>query len=327
MIKDKKELELSREALLNLETALQSLKEKIEPINKELFIAMSQDYFADISRIRCEIEEYLGFPEIERFSLPIWITLEGRGLTTSNFSLPLLSNWTSKLRKVVQNIIMYTRTYGDILSLPILSKITDFRCVKILPGSIKLGLQTPDIYKDDLFFDKWLEENRPIEKALEILFEYIKHINDFENSDQLIDWINSQSDRNFYLGQLLSLAPSSKSIVSTIKFDGALLPDNKQLSLDRNSRTLIKGIFEKSFEQPILELEGNIREIDLDKRRIILRDVEGYEGDLYCLVPNLLLDTSMKSLSARVKITGTRKNLATPIIIINIEPLITNDTE
>lgn len=50
MINNNRELELSREALINLEKALLALKEKVEPVNKELFIAMSQDYYKDIKK-------------------------------------------------------------------------------------------------------------------------------------------------------------------------------------------------------------------------------------------------------------------------------------
>lgn len=321
MINNSRELELNREALLNLEKALLALKEKVEPVNKELFIAMSQDYYKDIIKIRNEIEEYFGFFEIERFSVPIWMTLQGVELSFSNLSLSMLSNWTGRLRKAVQNVLTYKERISEIPS-NLISKITDFRCVKILPGSIKIGLRTPEFLKDDLFYGKWLEENRPVEKSLEDLLEYIKFISTGENKEQVKEIISTQDDSEFFLMQILSLTPSSKSEVSVVKFEGSLNPSRQPLYLNQYSRNFIKEIFQDTKKEEILEFEGNLREIDLDRTSIILRDVEGFEGDLHCNFPEKYLGFLKDSLASRVRITGHRKGIAAKTInIINIEPV------
>lgn len=321
MIKNNQELELSREALVNLEKALLALKEKVEPVNKELFIAMSQDYYKDIISIRKEIEEYYGFYEIERFSVPLWMTLQGVELSFNNLSLSMLSNWTGRLRKAVQNILTFKdRAAG--LTDSLISKITDFKCVKILPGSIKIGLRTPDVLKDDLFFGKWLEDNRPVEKSLEDLLEYIKLLSTGENKERLKEIISNKDDSEFFLMQVLALTPSSKSEVNLVKFEGSLNPSRQPLFLNKYSREIIKDVFKETYKEEVLEFEGKIREIDLDKGSFILREIEDQVGDLHCSYPSKFMEISMKSLDSKVRITGYRKSKTAKVIsIISIEPM------
>lgn len=321
MINNNRELELSREALINLEKALLALKEKVEPVNKELFIAMSQDYYKDIKKIRNEIEEYFGFFEIERFSVPIWMTLQGVELSFSNLSLSMLSNWTGRLRKAVQNILIHKERITGIPS-NLISKITDFRCTKILPGSIKIGLRTPDVLQDDLFYGKWLEENRPVEKSLEDLLEYVEYISTGKNKKQVQEIISTKDDSEFFLMQVLSLTPSSKSEVNLVKFEGSLNPSRQPLFLNKYSREIIKEVFKETHKEEMLEYEGKIREIDLDKGSFILREVEGQIEDLHCSFPTKFMEISIKSLDSKVRITGYHKSATSKAInIISIEPV------
>lgn len=321
MIRNNRELELSREALINLEKALLALKEKVEPVNKELFIAMSQDYYKDILKIRNEIEEFFGFFEIERFAAPIWMTLQGVELSFSNLSLSMLSNWTGRLRKAVQNILIFKERNTEIPS-NLISKITDFRCIKIMPGSIKIGLTTPDILKDDLFFGKLLEENRPVEKSVEDLLEYIKFISTGENKEQVKEILSSKDDSEFFLMQVLALTPSSKSDVNLVKFEGSLNPSRQPLYLNKFSREVIKEIFKEKHKEEMLEYEGKMREIDLDKGSFTLREVEGQLESVHCLFPPKFMDTSIKSLDSKVRVTGYRKSKTSKSInLISIEPV------
>ena len=59
MIQNKAELEHSLRALSDIEEALVSLKNRVYPVNPELFEAMAESYYKSIVEIRYEIDTYL----------------------------------------------------------------------------------------------------------------------------------------------------------------------------------------------------------------------------------------------------------------------------
>jgi len=59
------ELTLNRNALQDVEEALLALKARVESQNPALFETMAESYYKDITRIRDEIDEYLGLERID----------------------------------------------------------------------------------------------------------------------------------------------------------------------------------------------------------------------------------------------------------------------
>lgn len=81
----KDRLNLKKEALKDLEDALEALKKKIKPVNPKLFEAMSKDYLKNIERIKVEmgtmtIDDYIQLIDVH-------LPLDGREPDIKGFTI------------------------------------------------------------------------------------------------------------------------------------------------------------------------------------------------------------------------------------------------
>lgn len=324
MIENESQYHQSVTVLQRLEIALSSLRLRVEPINPELFQAMAQSYIEEIAEIRSEIDEFIGVNVASEARAPLWFSLEGQGLKSSEVSTRLLANWLSKFRHAVQNVAEYIETNRPLIGRPSASILanTDPKLISIRSGSIKIGLKFPTYYiQEELFTDHPNPSVSLSHKAVDRLLQLVAWVDSTQNefpSNQFPD----ETETSILANQIISLVPSSRSAVKSLRFSGALVPSPSSLSIHLESRPKIQKILDMLTTIYEDSVDGVIREIDLDAQRIILRERGPSTPDLKCYLPDDLVTLAESLLNKFVRIRG-KISSASPDVVnaISIEEI------
>ena len=305
--------------LQRLETALASLRQRIEPVNPELFKAMAQTYIDEIIEIRNEVDEFIGVNSAEEGRAQLWFSLEGEGLHSLEISSRLLTDWLTKFRHALQNVAEYLETKRIITgrtSNEILTR-TDPKLIALRPGSIKIGLNFPAEYVQGELFPP--EGDMPAslpQRALDRLLSLVAWV-DSQQNELPRTMFPDDTEVSIVVDQVISLVPSKRSIVKTLRFSGSLVPSLTSLFINVESRPKLYQLRDQLttiFEDTV---EGVIREIDLDAQRIILRERGPEAPDLKCYLPDELVDLAEELLDNYVKIRGKISSLS-PFVVETI---------
>ena len=324
MIENEEQYQQSFTILQRLEAALASLRRRVEPVNPELFQAMAQTYIDEISEIRNEIDEYIGVNAAIEARAPLWFSLEGLGLKSTEISSRLLANWLSKFRVAVQNIAEYIETEQLISGRPsadLLSK-TDPKLVTIRSGSIKLGIKFPNSYTQGELFQE--NDNSPTSlphKAVDRLLQLVAWV-DSDQNELPRNLFPDDTETTILANQIISLVPSKRSVVKTLRFSGALVPHPTSLYVNLEVRPKLQRIIDELTIINEDSVEGVIREIDLDAQRIILRERGPAAPDLKCYLPDDLVPIAEGLLDKLVRVHGKISSSAPDVVeVTSIEEI------
>jgi hypothetical protein len=306
MIESHAQLEQARGALVRVENALAALRLRVERQNPGLFAAMAEDYRSNIMQIRSEIDAYLGI-ETTSEPVPLWMVLEGEKISPRDISSRLLSEWLDNFRKAVYGVSSYLQSgqlkVGGGRPDAWLLNATDPHVVALSPGSIRVGLRLPleDDTQSDLFNEEAAE---PIpQRALRHLLSVAEwSVSDRGTPPQDQDMTLDEISVAARFGA--KLAPSPRSMVRAVTFSGSMITYAAPLRLEAESRERMLGLVKMLSHINEEVIFGQIREIDLDAKRVILR--ERGEGliDLKCHVPEELMESAERLLNKHVRIRG-----------------------
>ncbi len=306
MLDNEEQYQQTLTVLQRLEAALSSLRRRVEPVNPELFQAMAQTYIDEITEIRSEIDEYIGVNSAMVSRAPLWFSLEGQGLKSSEVSTRLLSNWLSKFRIVIQNVAEYIETQkisSGRPSLDILEK-TDPKLVTILSGSIKIGIKfSPSYTQGELFQESNNSSTSLPHKAIDRLLQLVAWV-DSELNELPRNQFPDDTETSILANQIISLVPSKRSVVKTLRFSGALVPHPTSLYINLEVRPKLQRVIDELTIINEDTVDGVIREIDLDAQRIILRERGPSAPDLKCYLPDNLVPIAEELLDKLVRVHG-----------------------
>jgi hypothetical protein len=306
MIENEAQLAQAREVLLAVETALGALKARVAPANPELFAVMAESYVEDIVRVRDEIDEYLGAAIVLASKAPLWLVLEGRRLSHDDVSSRVLTTWLAKLRKSVLHVTEYLQTGQLRLTgrpSAALLEATDPRLVALAPGSIRIGLRLPPQYVQDDAFPEDAPPQVTPSHSLSRLLEMAMWA--ASGADVLPEDLFPDRDEAAVLAaEADELVPSNRSVVETVRFEGALVPAEQPVSLAASMRPRLRGLMQ--FLSVLTEetVVGTIREIDLDAQRVILRERGEGVSDIKCHLSEELVVVAEELLDQRVRVVG-----------------------
>lgn len=306
MIENEAQLAQAREVLLAVETALGALKARVAPENPELFAVMAQSYVADIVRVRAEIDEYLGADVVVSSRAPLWLVLEGRRLSHDDVSSRVLTAWLGKLRKSVLTVTEYLQTGRvRVAGRPsaALLDATDPRLIVLASGSVRIGLRMPPQYvQDDAFPEDAPPEVTP-SHALVRLLEMAMWA--ASGADALPEDVFPDRDEAAVLAaEADELVPSTRGTVETVRFEGALVPNEQRVTLAAPMRPRLRGLIQLLSVMSEETVVGTIREIDLDAQRVILRERGQGVSDMRCHLSEDLLALAEELLDRRVRVVG-----------------------
>lgn len=324
MIEDDAQLEQTRSVLGAVETSLAALRRRVEPVNAALFQAMAEDYVEDILRLRAEVDTYIGTAQAMESRAPLWLALEGPGLSASDVSSRLLSDWLDRLRKSVQSVtdFLQTRRVRTIGRPPAsLLAATDLRLVALAEGSIRIGLKLPPAsIQQDVFTDETesgVSPRRAVERLLDMALWA-----ESEAAALPMDIFPDHDEAAVVADQLSFLVPSARGVVRFVSFAGSIVPSPTKIILRSAARARLRGLVQVLSTVTEDEVIGTIREIDLDAQRVILRERGPGSPDMRCLVPEDLMPTVEALLDRAVTVRGSISS-ASPFVIdvISVAPL------
>ena len=297
----------SRQVLASIEEALAALRARVEPVNPELFRAMSEDYVDDILRIRAEIDAYTGLSATAIERAPLWLVLEGTSLNAADVSSRLLSDWLDKIRKSIQNVTDYLQRgeirFGGRPSRALLDA-TDLRVVAFATGSVRIGLRLPTFtVQGDAFESEDAGTRRSPRRAVERLLEMALWVQS-ATVELPRDVFPDNDEATIVANQLADLVPSRRGLVRSIRFEGALVPNTEPVRLRAEDRQKLRGLIQLLSVVSEEETFGLVREIDLDAQRIILRERGAGTPDMKCFIPDHLMDTAEEALDKMVRVKG-----------------------
>ncbi|HEX8316835.1 hypothetical protein [Longimicrobium sp.] len=318
MIESHAQLEQARGALVRVENALAALRARVERQNPALFAAMSEDYRANILEIRAEIDAYLGIDATTE-PVPLWMVLEGERISPRDISSRLLSEWLGNFRKAVYGVAAFLESgrlrLGGGRPQSWLLDATDPHIVALAPGSIRVGLRLPveGDAQSDLF------EEDAVEPLPQRALRHLLSVAEWSTSNS----VSPPHDGDMTLDEIsvaahfaARLAPSPRSTVRTVTFLGTMLSSASPVRLGAESRERMRGL-EKMLSRIDDEVVfGLIREIDLDARRVILRERGEGVIDLKCHVPEELMGSAERLLNRNVRIRGLISSSAPDTITV-----------
>ena len=306
MIESHAQLEQARGALVRVENALAALRARVERHNPALFAAMAEDYRSNIMGLRAEIDAYIGI-EATTETVPLWMVLEGEKISPRDISSRLLSEWLGNFRKAVYGVSSFLQSgqlkVGGGRPEAWLLDATDPHVVALSPGSIRVGLRLPleDDAQSDLFEGEAAEPipHRALRHLLSVAeWSVSNRVDPPHDSEMTVDEISIAARFG------ARLAPSPRSMVRAVTFSGMMIPYSAPLRLEAENRERMLGLVKMLSHISEEVVFGQVREIDLDARRVILRERGDGLFDLKCHVPEELMESAKRLLNRHVKVRG-----------------------
>lgn len=324
MIENDAQLDQTRRVLSETEAALLALRRRIAATNRALFEAMSESYVSDITRLRSDIDRYVGTAQALEARAPLWVGLEGAGLTAADVSTRLLAEWLDRMRKAVLNVTEYLQT-RRVRSVgrpaAALLALTDLRLVALTEGSVRVGLRLPPTNQQQDMFAADPDSVSLARLAVERLLEMAL----WAQSDSPTPPLDAFPDRDeaaVVADQLSHIVPSARGVVRAISFSGSIAPSEAALRLLPQARPRLRGLIQILSTVTEEVVTGTIREIDLDAQRVILRERGEGNPDMRCSVPDELMPIVENLLDHVVRVRGLVSS-ATPFSmdVAEISPL------
>lgn len=229
--------------------------------------------------------------------------LDGSGLQTVNPRLSLVAGVFGDVRKQVSTMIKtLAGAIHETLTLP---KEIDLGLCSFARGSLYLGFSLPEPGQNYKFLngDPLVAASR---EALHAIGQLTGDLDSTDAYDKVLADFPDPMLRDAGLTAVAHLAPSGRRGIETVDLTGKCLPDNRWRHLTLETRQRVKTWLEK----PVLGTEsitlaGTVREIDLDARRIELRQIESQELTSLRGIYPATCDREAKSwLDHPVRITG-----------------------
>lgn len=309
MIVSQDDLRITQEQLARVEAALLSLKETVWPHSRERFRMLAEGYADQMEALRSEIDEYLGITSLIESRSELVLALEGGRIVPGEARGSLLSQYIERLRKGLQVILEAIsggsgeERAGGGRRPQWIEGLSDFTVLAMTRGSVKLHLGPPEAA--DII--SGLEE---FHKSVQLVMRGVEWAAD-EAERPDTELADDPRIRKAVLLAVQRLVPPNGSAVESVAFSGSAVGDRSGLRLTRRAAPRLKrAIRPMGDTEEYTDVQGVIRELDLDKNTLSLRvspqDVPG----LLCNYDELLEPDAIACLDARVIVTGTLKTNA-----------------
>ncbi|MBY0527592.1 MAG: hypothetical protein K2R98_29615 [Gemmataceae bacterium] len=306
MIQDDAQLERTKEALTHLERAMAALHRDRASIHPDRLALMAEPILEDLRRLRAEIDEYIGVFAAVQAEAPLWLRLRGPGIELHDAPTSVVTALIDLLRVGIQTVAEYIER-GALSARPtaLLRQSCDLRIVAWAPGSIQVGLRLPDVLPA-LYPEMNLEN--PASKALGLYLRAAAWTGSDEELAGLERDVPDSEQRRLILNQVARLIPRPRGALEVVELSGRALPRGPA-RLRRESRIRVRSAIDRIIQEERMTEEGVLREIDLDQRTFIVRQLEG-DREARCAIStdaDDLLAIAKDSLDYRVVVVGTRK--------------------
>jgi hypothetical protein len=308
MITNDNELRLTRERLQLAEAALDACRRDFLPHNEVQYHLFAGSTIDLIQSIRAEIDAYLGIgPDTD-----LAVSLEGKGVSLGNTSARIITRTIDTFRRGLQSVAGVLHADGQsgngqsIASQRAgwIERLCDLSLVGLGPGSVQAFLDLPT---DTGLFGE--DDRRFLSDVLATLFDGLEWAAAGKEAPvpQSLERL-SPSARLSVLGVVARLLPPQSGPIERIGYrrrgEGPAKPP-RQATLNRQSRQRVHHEMERlTADRKFIEVEGVIRQIDLDAQTFVLRERPDQQSDLPCEYPDALAELAKELLDRRVKVAG-----------------------
>jgi hypothetical protein len=311
------------EQLARLYEGLAALRRDVEPLNPRNFAALAEGHLDEIRRLQHELDSYAGAVAAEEDAAPLWLRVVGPSIEWQSAPTSVLTSILDALRKGVQSVAELLLT-GGLTTRPTatLKRSADFRIVALAPGSLRVGVRLPD------------EEGEVPAAVARALTEYLEAaawVGSDEPGATLEARVPDERRRRLLLTEVARLVPRDRGQVERVELSGVILRTARlsgAITLSRRGKKRIDETLDRLPQQRVETYTGDLREIDLDKRSFVLRDLESHADELFqveCQFLPELLEAAKDALGKRVQVTGSRladeARRARPLLVSRLEIL------
>ncbi|MDE5055391.1 hypothetical protein NDK25_24555 [Niallia taxi] len=253
-----------KDAIYSLKEAKQNLKriEKEyaeEPILLKIYSYSAKEMISNLENhleylLKLETETELSIiSEID--PLDLWIRIEGKSFHNGTGPINVVGSYLKKLNTAVRHSARLVKKKFEVAN-ELNNFFPTFELAATAKGSLKLGLQNnvsnnlDQIIEPTLFNvenkDNTLEQLKQIQtinditdKSITVLFKALASAND----DTFIRELTKEYDEDDVIKLIhyaQELAPSSRSSIDFISFEGNQIRDFKELKTDKNTRSYLK---------------------------------------------------------------------------------------
>jgi hypothetical protein len=144
------------------------------------------------------------------------------------------------------------------------------------------------------------------ERALQEFLSVASWAASEDGVEELESRVADAQQRRVFLNAPRGLLPRSRGTVAYVEISGARLKAGESLRFTKQTQHRIDVAIDRAVAETVETHEGDLREIDLDKRSFTLRNI----GDLQevpCSFAEDLLEVAKEAPDRRVRVTGTRR--------------------
>jgi hypothetical protein len=323
MIRNDEQLQRTRAALLHVEASLASLHRQKADIHPDRFALMAEPVLDQMQRLRADIDEYLGVTAVAQAIVPIWLRLQGPGIELYNAPASVLTAIIDLFRVGVQAVAEFLlRGVANLRPTALIRHACDLRIVDLAPGSVQVGLSLSEL-PPDLFEQDGIVQQ--VQNALRLYLKAAAWAGSEEDAVQLEAAIPDAEQRRVVLNQVARLIPRSRGSLEVVEVSGRLVKHGR-IQLRREARERVREAVQRTVQHELVKAAGVLREIDLDARTFVVRDLEGTVETRCVIDPKAddLLRIAKESLDDRGTVLGVRvidplRRQAYPLQVRDIE--------
>ena len=321
MIRSHDDLLRSLAALGDLHAAVAALRREYAETSMATFALLAEGPLHSIAQIQQDINAFTGANLAAREQAPLWIRLVGPRARWGETPSSVVTAFLDALRKGVQTIASSLAARNNLGRPPTeLQLACDFEVALFAEGSFEVGVRLPDPEQGDFFPVQFQESARhALQEFLTTAAWAARPLPLVKDLETLIPEAKA---RRVALRAIKQFVPRKEGGINFVELYGSDLRSAERIHLTPEASSVITQALAEAVDEKEEVVEGEIREMDLDKRTFRLRNVQG-QGDVTCKFGEELLPTAAELLGKRVVAIGLRRTSVSgpkgPLIVTDLE--------
>lgn len=304
------ELDATLDQLARMHRALAHLQAERSRYGDAWFAVMAEGPVDEIARLEAEVDRLTGRRDIEQADrhasdADLWMHVHGPGLRWPHAPTSVVTSFLDTLRKGVQ-VVAELLANRDVSRRPTrsLKDACDFEIVAFASGSVGVGVALPDPVE--------LPLGQPMYPAAHALDLYLRvsawAADPHATDDTLTATVEDARLRRLLLAEVKRLLPRPRGRVDFVVLSGRAVQSNASVVLDRAAHARIDAAMASPADVSIETYEGDLREIDLDHRTFMLRNIRGQPVlfEVACKYHEDLDETAFEAIDRRIQIDVAR---------------------
>ncbi len=267
------------EHLGRLSQAVVSLRRELGETNPRNFVLLAEGPLLQIRLAKEEIQEYTGELLLEEAESDLRMRIIGPTVKWREAPIGVLAAFFDSLRKGVRSLAIYNESLRQFVwPQREVKRACELELVDLKPGSLDVGLKIPFVVPEeqpDLFFQT---ESSPAAPALADFLSVAEWVASASPIEELTVTFPEAKKRRIALRAIKPFVPRKTGAVDKVELYGKSLRHGNRIELTRQAGERVAAAFAETLLEREERYKGQLREIDLDKRTFLLRNLR--ESDL-----------------------------------------------